>query len=253
MTVAGPSSFLPIYATPRGAGFDGVAGLIITKPSGSFLCTGSLVGSFNQHIVTAAHCMLGATSVSAVFFPPGGGIDIVDGLSYNIPAAYSGNVIDENDISVVKLDRKVTSVGGYHLSSQDGVGKTYRQVGFGASGTGATGVTEAAGFRRTGLNRFDFTGADPVFGGFWGDQDVYFADFDNGLAQQDASCRLTAFFTPFNSQYCDLGAGLSEVLSAGGDSGGPLFVNGRLTAISSFGVTIRRSIIGDVDGVLNSS
>ncbi len=39
-----------------------------------------------------------------------------------------------------------------------------------------------AGLRRHGYNRFDFTGADPIWAGFWSDYDILFADFDNGLA-----------------------------------------------------------------------
>jgi len=251
VTTLDPS--LPIYAAPQGIGYDGVAGLLITKPTGTYLCTGSLYGAGSSHVVTAAHCLLDATSVDAVFFPPGGGTTVVTTSSYSIKAGYTGAVIDPNDIAVLDLGTSVTDVESYSLFTGDAVGMTYDEVGFGASGTGATGVTLPAGLRRHGYNRFDFTGADPVFGGFWDDYDILFADFDSGSPTNDASCRLLAFFTVSTAPYCDLGLGALEALSAPGDSGGPLFIGGRIAAVSSFGLTFSGGIVGDVDNVLNSS
>jgi hypothetical protein len=251
VTTADPS--LPIYAAPRGVGYDGVAGLLITKPAGTFLCTGSLFGADHSKVVTAAHCLLGATSVDAVFFPPSGGTLIVTTGTYFIKPGYTGAVIDQNDIGVIDLGTRVTEVESYGLYASSAVGMLYDEVGFGASGTGATGATLPAGLRRHGYNRFDFTGADPVWSGFWGDMDILFADFDNGTPAQDASCRLTAFFTLSNSAYCNLGFGDYEVLSAPGDSGGPLFVGGRIAAVASFGLTFGDMVVGDVDLALNSS
>lgn len=254
LTVAGSHPNLSIYATPLGTGYDGVAALLITKPNGTFICTGSLIGNSGRNVVTAAHCLTGATSVQAIFFPPAGGTQVITTSSFNIAAGYTGAVIDQNDIGVVHLGQRVTGVQGYWFSGQGGMGQTYRQVGFGASGTGTTGAIFGAGQgRRTGLNRFDFSGADPIFSGFFGDQDVYFADFDNGSAAQDASCRLTAFFTAATAPYCDPGQGVNEVLSAGGDSGGPEFINGRLAAVTSFGLTFGGGVVGDIDPFLNSS
>ena len=251
VTASDPS--LPIYAAPPGIGYDGVAGLLITKPTGTFLCTGSLVGAEHRHVVTAAHCLLDATSVDAVFFPPAGGTVIRTTTSYTIKSGYTGSVIDPNDIGVIDLGTRVSDVESYSLFTGDAVGEVYDEVGFGRSGTGATGATLASGLRRHGYNRFDFTGADPVWAGFWGDYDILFSDFDNGLAAQDASCRLTAFFTAANAAYCDLGLGDLEAMSAPGDSGGPLFVGGRLAAVASFGLTFSDMVVGDVDLALNSS
>lgn len=251
VTALDPS--LPIYAAPRGVGYDGVAGLLITKPTGTYLCTGSLFGGTASRVVTAAHCLLDATSIDVIFFPPGGGTETVTTSTYLIKSGYTGSVIDPNDIGVIGLGTSITDVESYSLFTGDAVGMVYDEVGFGASGTGATGVTLPAGLRRHGYNRFDFTGADPVFAGFWDDYDILFADFDNGSAAQDASCRLTAYFTASNAAYCDLGLGDYEALAAPGDSGGPLFVGGRLAAVSSFGLTFADGIVGDVDGLLNSS
>lgn len=251
VTTLDPS--FPLYSAPPGVGYDGVAGLLITKPTGTFLCTGSLVGGMHSKVVTAAHCLLNATSIDAVFFPPAGGTIVKTTSIYSIKPGYTGAVIDENDIGVITLGSQVAGIDGYHLFGDDPLGRIYDEVGFGASGTGATGVTIPAGLRRHGFNRFDFSADDPIFGGFWGDQKILFADFDNGTAAQDASCRLTAFFTLANSAYCDLGLGAAEALSAPGDSGGPLFVDGRLAAVASFGLTFGDQVVGDVDLVLNSS
>ncbi len=251
VTASDPS--LPIYAAPRGVGYDGVAGLLITKPDGTYLCTGALYGESRSRVVTAAHCLVDASSIDVVFFPSAGGTVTVTTSTYAIKPGYTGSVIDENDIGVIALGTAINDVESYSLFTGDAVGDVYNEVGFGASGTGATGVTLPAGLRRQGYNRFDFTGADPVWDGFWDDQDILFADFDNGLAAQDASCRLTAFFTASNGAYCDLGLGEYEVMSAPGDSGGPLFVDGKIAAVASFGLTFGDGIVGDVDNVLNSS
>jgi hypothetical protein len=251
VTTLDPS--LPIYAAPPGVGYDGVAGLLITKPTGTFLCTGSLVGATHSLVVTAAHCLLDATSVDAVFFPPGGGSLIYTTTSYTIKPGYTGAVIDPNDIGVIDLGTRVDEVESYAFFTGDPVGEVYNEVGFGRSGTGLTGDVLAAGLRRQGYNRFDFTGADPIWSGFWSDYDILFADFDNGEPAHDASCLLTAYFTASNSAYCDLGLGDYEALGAPGDSGGPLFIGGRLAAISSFGLTFADGIVGDIDGALNAT
>jgi len=251
VTTLDPS--LPIYAAPRGIGYDGVAGLLITKPTGTFLCTGSLYGAGASHVVTAAHCLLNASSVDVIFFPPAGGTVTVTTSAYTIKPGYTGAVIDPNDIARIDLGTSIADVESYGLFTGDAVGMTYDEVGFGASGTGATGVTLPAGLRRHGYNRFDFTGADPVFAGFWDDYDILFADFDSGSPTNDASCRLLAYFTAATAPYCDLGLGEYEALSAPGDSGGPLFVGGRIAAVASFGLTFSDGIVGDVDNLLNSS
>lgn len=253
VTTLDPS--LPIYSAPPGVGYDGVAGLLITRPTGTFLCTGSMVGVLRRHVLTAAHCLVDASSVEAVFFPPDEAPIIRATSSYTIREGYTGEVIDENDIAIVDLGEagEVREISSYDLFDGVAVGRDYNQVGFGASGSGLTGTTVPGGLRRQGFNRFDFAGIDPIFGDFWDGQNVLFADFDSGLPAQDASCRLTAFFVADTSPYCDAGLGPFEVLSGPGDSGGPLFVDGRVAAIASFGITFTGGVVGDIDGELNST
>jgi len=250
VTTQNPS--LPIYAAPPGVGYDRVVGLLITKPSGTSLCTGSLFGTGHSHVVTAAHCLQGATSIDSVFFPSGGGTVIVTSTAYTINPGYTGSVIDENDVGVISLGASVNQVDSYSLFTGDAVGQVFDMVGFGESGTGATGMTLPSGLRRHGNNRFDFSGTDPVFSGFWGDQDILFADFDDGTAAHDATCNFMTLFT-LSTAYCDLGLGDFEVLNTPGDSGGPLFVGGKIAAVASFGLTFTDMLVGDVDDTLNSS
>jgi len=107
-----------------------------------------------------------------------------------------------------------------------------------------------------GNNRVDLTWTDPLFGGFFnaffGNADPYglVADFDNGLAANDAACQIGGAFSLTN--FCNLGLGLSEVALGGGDSGGPLFINGRIAGVASYGLSFGPSF-GDLDGSLNSS
>ena len=53
--VTSSNPFDPMYFAPAGGRLDGVAGLLIYQPAGTFLCTGSLFK--NDHILTAAHCV----------------------------------------------------------------------------------------------------------------------------------------------------------------------------------------------------
>lgn len=237
----------PLYATGRGTGFDGVAALIIDQPGGRFICTGSLM-STRQDILTAAHCLTDtfgnvvATSVTAIFFPSGsdGRYEVVSS-TFDVRPGYTGAVISDNDIAIVRLEERITEPGieSYALwSNPNGVESLAQFVGFGASGTGATGATIPSGVRRSGYNTFDFFNSPGVL----------ISDFDNGLAVNDGACYLSATL-------CNTGLGAFEVTTSFGDSGGPAFVmfNGMryVAGVTSFGLSIGQP--ADVDGVLNSS
>jgi hypothetical protein len=258
LTTAGNPS-LAIYDVPRGVGYDGVAELIITKNDGVYRCTGSLYGAALSNVVTAAHCLTGALSIDVNFLAPGGGITTYTTSSYTINSGYTGAVIDPNDIAVVDLGIAATGLDTYDLYTGNAVAHVYNEVGFGRSGDGWTGDILLSGTRRQGYNRFDFNMADPFFDPVWNwigvstGYDILWADFDNGLQAQDASCRMAQWVNPISTAYCNLGEGINEVGVAGGDSGGPLFVDGKIAAVASFGLTFTGGFFGDVDGVLNSS
>ncbi|GLC23761.1 trypsin-like serine protease [Roseisolibacter agri] len=186
---------------------------------------------------------------------------------------YTGSVIDERDIAVINLNTPAPAQYRYYdLYGPSALGATYNVVGWGGRGDGATGTVNIGGSTgsgqrlRQGLNSFNTTYSDarwnPAFLAAVGltAANVYLADFDNGLATNNALCRLTnATFGGGQPVWlgavgapdmCGLGFGLDEVLTAGGDSGGPSFVNGQIAGISSFGQTFG---VGDVRSGLNSS
>ncbi|MBC8086294.1 MAG: trypsin-like serine protease [Phycisphaerae bacterium] len=260
----------PMYATMKGTGYDGVAALFISHSDGNnYLCTGALLaGTFN--VLTAAHCLSDVngnnitTSVTSVFFTPGQPATaremIVSSATYVNPM-YTGEVIDAHDIAIVTLSAlpsRGVQQSGYQLFSGGSPFQVGEFVGSGTTGTGSTGGTAGGGFtladRRRALNRLDFDWSDPNFGGFFNgffgaaDPTTLVADFDNGLPQNDASCRLT---TLFFAGYCGLGQGQLEGILGPGDSGGPMFINGQIAGVASYGVTFRN--LGDIDNVLNSS
>lgn len=224
-----------------GIGLDGTVGLIITQPGGTFLCSGAMIG--RGAVLAAAHCFADGTganvttSVSVTAFPTAGGSVTLTAAGSNIyiPEAYNGSVINDNDIAIVHLP----AIFGPGVDVYDTFGAAdvytnapYTVVGFGRRGAGATGATLASGNRRRGFNQFDFFLSPGVL----------LSDFDNGVAANDASCGLAGI--------CGLGLGAFEASTAPGDSGGPVFLAGKIAAISSFGARIPAF---DIDSALNSS
>lgn len=122
---------------------------------------------------------------------------------------------------------------GYGLDNE--VGQRTVLTGYGATGHGATGIDEAASsviVKRAGLNRYDAVR----------DESVLAYDFDSG---QDEHNALAIF--GFTS---DLGFGVDEALSAHGDSGAPIFIDG---AIAGIAASIGRLPAADFDDVANTS
>ncbi len=253
IVTAGPNPNAGIYATPRGVGYDGVGGLIITRSDGSFLCTGSLLSSGRQ-ILTAAHCLtsgtgeLLATSTQAVFFPSPAGTEAAVATSFLVHPDWNGNLFGGNDLAIITFDNEFSAgVQRYDLYTGTGdVGANYNVAGFGASGNGNTGAVIGAGTRRQGQNTWDTTCAIIAFLGCTGGTNILLSDFDNGLAANDG---FGFFFGLINP-----GLGVNEVNTAGGDSGGPSFLNGQVAGITSFGLRLAAgAITPDINGALDSS
>lgn len=275
ITVAGTSANNALYSTPKGMGYDGVGALQIQANDGYYyICSGALLND-GLSILTAGHCLTDnqpggwrALAVTPVFFPstsPDGVRAILPATStFFVNPGYTGQVIDANDVAVVRMAAPAPAgVTGYGIYRDNAIGSDFRLVGSGNAGTGNTGYTIAAGFnqsnRRTGLNRYDFSFADAEFGGGWNgyfgtaNPDVYVADFDNGLAANDASCNMVGYFFGFGGpKFCDLGLGVDEVSTGGGDSGGPQFVNGLISGVTSFGLSWG-TVFGDLDNRLNGT
>lgn len=189
---------------------------------------------------------------------------------------YSGFVIDQRDIAVINLNTPVPpTYKSYELLTHSALGSDYNIVGWGGRGNGLNGTVNVGGSTgaatriRQGHNVFDITYADSRWSaafmsllfGARGPQDVYLSDFDNGLSANDALCRLSygiiggapIWLGTEAERPCGLGQGLDEVSSAGGDSGGPSLVMGKIAAVTSFGQTWGTGFFGDVKGGLQSS
>lgn len=249
----------PLYLATNAQGYSGVVGLLMTYSNGDqFVCSGALSGG---RIVTAAHCVSdgykngpGGKAVGLVrtqaFFSDGSdadpyfynsppGVTAIDVASYNINPGYTGEVIDQNDIAVLTLASAAPIYAqNYGLYTADINGSTFNVAGLGrrslvggAEGTTGLGAGAGPGRRRQGDNVYDFR-----LGEFYDDiggtaefEFSYLSDFDNGLAANDPSCNLFG--------RCGAFQGIREVSIAGGDSGGPGFINGQLASVNSYGLT----------------
>ncbi|OYU15307.1 MAG: hypothetical protein CFE37_06915 [Alphaproteobacteria bacterium PA4] len=275
----------PIY-WPTRPDRDSVVSLIMNYGAGgTFICTGSLLAD-RKSILTAGHCVsdgagtAGPLSTTAYFYN-GSNADTVlhtSNASTAIPISqifvhpdYTGEVIDQNDIAVLRLSVEAPAFAlGYNINQSGNLaGQNYTIAGVGGRSSigGSVGVNAGTGRMREGDNRYDFTLGDAAFGGFFtnrdGNGENFFgtaeyansivSDFDSGLAANDASCNLGAgYFGGSAGQFCDLGRGLREAGSAGGDSGGPQFYKGKVASVTSYGLTFGTGF-GDVDTALNSS
>jgi hypothetical protein len=269
----------PIYFAPMPQ-YSGVAALIMNYgQDGNFICSGTLM-SDRRSILTAGHCVTifgRAPDSTTAFFYGGNNPDtVVPGSpnstprtvsQYFVNPAYTGNVIDDNDIAVLRLDSAAPAfASSYGLyTAGDLTGVDYNIAGYGARSDtgGSVGSNLGTGRLRQGDNRYDFRLGDADFGGGWevilgqpaSELDYsYLADFDNGLAANDTACLVAAdpFFGLSGPKYCNTGRGALEVSTAGGDSGGPQFVNGLVASVTSYGLTFG-SGYGDIDNRLNNT
>lgn len=271
----------PIYLPTRPEK-DGVAGLLMTYQNGDqFVCSGSLA-SDRQSIVTAAHCVSSGGGVkdpnlvkTEVIFWNGSdtnqiwfeaGVTKIDVTDYFVRSGYTGDVIDQNDIAVLRMASAAPDFAvDYDLYTSDIEGLGFNVAGYGARSNtgGAVGANLGTGRLREGDNIYDYRFGNSDFGtewaAVWGEpfeqlEYSYISDFDrSGFAANDASNLVAnALGAPLN-KYAQTGVGAREVGIAGGDSGGPGFVDGKLASVNSWGGTFGAPEFGDVDAFLNSS
>lgn len=272
----------PIYN--GGAQYSGVVALIMNEgAAGNFICSGTLLPD-RRSILTAGHCVShGAGTANPItttaYFNPGLMPDSVvtsDAAStaitvsrYFVNPQYTGEVIDQNDIAVLRLSDFAPAYAlSYDIDTAgDLTGQDYNVAGYGRRSDqgGSVGANLGTGRLRQGDNRYDFRLGDADFdgffdggaNGFFGKAKTFFSyvsDFDDGLSQNDASCRLAVdgFGLAPSAKYCNTGIGPLEVSTAGGDSGGPQFVNGRIASVTSYGLTFGTDF-GDIDNANNST
>jgi hypothetical protein len=236
------------HEVPTNLSHDGVAKLILTRTDGTFGCTGTLSDD-KVHVFTAAHCVAdefgnyilisglstfeGNSEVITISIDPSTSISHPD---------YDGDFIKGNDIAILKLVSSAPSqIPGYaYTISSNAVGSIVDKTGYGLSGYFSSGTDRSGypfGTQRDGQNRYDAladtmyvalgltSGTDFIPGA------IYQFDSDDGTSQHDA---FGYFFGISN-----IGLGNNEVMSASGDSGGPTFTNGKLTGITSYGITLQ--------------
>jgi hypothetical protein len=276
----------PIYRPS--ANKTGVVALIMEYAGGAaFICSGSVLAG-GMSIATAAHCVSDGAGTAnplrttAYFFKGDpdertpfqtGGVAI-EVSRYIVHPDYTGEVIDQNDIAILRLKSAAPQqFERYDLWTSDIQGANFNVAGYGTRSTvgGASGNTAPAGartgFLREGDNKYDYAWGDDRFQGFFtdviggenffGTADIefsYVSDFDNGLRAQDQSRRIANALGlgPIGDIFFDdVGRGAREVGIAGGDSGGPGFINGQLASINSYGLTFGAAF-GDFGGGLNA-
>ena len=300
-----PTSTIPTGGDPRylasGSFYRGVVGLVMEYANGdAFVCSGSLLND-RRSVLTAGHCVSGGygtegPSKVTAFFYDGNSADPQYYQNYLFGAAapgvtqvatsnvfvnkgYTGEVVDQNDISVVRLATKAPSfANSYGLyAGNDLTGRTFNVAGYGSrsSGGGYVGDDLSPGRLRQGDNRYEFRLGDSDLNGFFQNPDPgdpacqpgdnlfcgsakldysYVSDFDNGLLRNDTGC-LTAVFAAgasISDKFCDTGLGAGEVSVGGGDSGGPQFIDGMISSVTSYGLSFG-AFYGASDNDLNST
>jgi hypothetical protein len=234
----------------------------VAEPGG-FICSMSVID--DQHILTAAHCLRNGDQTidrlvvvlpSGVFYIYDSAVDGVD-IEFAVNPLYDDlspffGAFAPGDIAVIKLSETLPpDVERYELyRTADEFGQVTRHYGHGVGGTGDTGgsISPDFFFARTGLNTYDATLA-PFFGDPLFDSLLY--DFDNHRYKNNATAwwfgrfvcnsenaarpRCATQMNPFISDHKDYD-GL-EIGLAGGDSGGPGFIDGKVAGVHSFGFT----------------
>lgn len=233
-----------------GINLDGV-GAISNLNSSVITAAGTLLAK-GRHILTAGHLLERQipSNIKITFNLPTGDVTMYAKKFYLHPNYQPAPNI-QNDIAIIELTETAPStIPRYDIYRlKDEIGKRHLKVGYGYTGTGNTGATILNDRRkRVGYNVYEDDGRllsqnyryypNPI-----GSQLVY--DFDNGQAAHDALGKLIG--------KNNLGLGLDEVNSAIGDSGGPIFLNGKIAGFTSWGVGGDSGITTDIDNITNSS
>lgn len=243
----------PRNRAAAGQGFDGVVNI----KSGGFHGTGVLLYD-GRAVLTAAHLFDHGTTVASVVFETLAGTTTIAAGSVLVNAAWDANATTgANDLALVWLATPalVQAERTTLYRSSDEVGQTMTMVGYGLTGTGATGSVDASlpsPLRLKANNQFELTTALlPAImamqsGTSLPPGTLLLADFDNGTAANDALGLLL--------KRPGLGLGSAEGLVASGDSGGPAFINAQVAGIASYvgSVTVNADR-PDIDSTLNSS
>ncbi len=245
-----------------GSGYDGVVRVV----ANGFYETGTLLFG-GQAILTAAHLFLRpegmAFANTTVQFETMWGLQTIGASDVWVHPGFDG-LNSLNDLALVWLTQNApASAQRFGLyRGQDEISQTFTMVGYGVPGLGTSGVLTSfnqSPVRVIAQNQFDVDTAS--LGSYFSTSGAWesirgkqlSADFDNGLAQNDALGVM--------AQSKGLGLGEVEGLITPGDSGGPAFINGLLAGIASFSARLSyrispelaASVSPDVDTQANSS
>jgi hypothetical protein len=233
------------FRTADGTNLNGVGNFIVPDPDDPrfvFTCSASRIGL--RTIITAAHCvtddntgkLLSTWDESFVRFLGPGSNDAMqkwvydtDVTSIHINPVYHGfnnpSTYLFGDLAVVNFQTPLASFATtYDLFTNVPIGQRSTLAGYGTFGTG-NGPTDFDFGRRWGTNQVDYIPTDPTFSDFL---DLY-TDFDDPERKWDTLCLFLGACDPARS---------TEAGTAPGDSGGPLFINGMLAGVTSFGTYV---------------
>ena len=240
----------PRYRANAGEGYDGV----VRVSFGGYYGTGTLLFG-GRAVLTAAHLFAGKTGSGSVTFETSSGTQTLTISSFLAHPGYDD--VGNNDLALIWLaGAPPTGAERYDIyRDSDEIGQITTMVGYGQTGTGASGGSTSetsSPIRLKASNQFDADAATLKSylrsGMAWtplaGTQLV--ADFDDGLRAHDALGRLI--------DRNDLGLGWAEGLIAPGDSGGPAFLNGQLAGVASYTASLSKgSVQPDIDTETSSN